>query len=593
MATRLKPVDAVIVGMGWTGAIFAKELTDAGLNVVALERGRPRNTDPDFQPGMIHDELAFAVRHHLMQDVSRETITFRNSANEVALPMRQLGSFLPGEGVGGAGVHWNGQHWRFLVNDFRLRSHVTERYGAGAVAEGMTIQDWPVSYDELEPYYDRFERVCGTSGKAGNLRGQIVAGGNPFEGPRSRDYPNPPQKSSQGMLMFAKATVDLGYHPFIQPSSNASRAYANAYGVAMGGCLYCGYCERFGCEVNAKASPQASVLPALANQSRFELRTRAHVLRVNLDSARTRATGVTYADATGREFEQPAEMVILAAYGMNNVHLMLLSGIGKPYDPASGRGVVGRNYAYQVVSGVGAFFPDVAFNPFMGSGGLGMVIDDFNGDNFDHSGLGFIAGGYIIAGQTGARPIQYHPVPDGTPKWGTEWKRAVKQWYGRSMAIGTHGAVMSHRANYLDLDPTYKDAWGRPLLRLTFDYQDNEIKMSNYLTGVAEKIARRMNPAHVTVSAAKRPYSIVPYQTTHNTGGAIMGDDPSTSAVNRFLQSWDVHNVFVLGASAFPQNAGYNPTGTVGALTYWSVEAIKRAYLKSPGPMVQAQAEKN
>jgi gluconate 2-dehydrogenase alpha chain len=221
-----------------------------------------------------------------------------------------------------------------------------------------------------------------------------------------------------------------------------------------------------------------------------------------------------------------------------------------------------------------------------------MVIDDFNGDNFDHAGLGFISGGYIIAGQTGARPIQYHPVPDGTPKWGSEWKRAVKQWYGRSMAIGTHGAVMSYRGNYLDLDPTYKDFWGRPLLRLTFDYQDNELRMSDHLTGVAEKIARAMNPTHVTVSRAQRPYSIVPYQTTHNTGGAIMGDDPRTSAVNRFLQSWDVPNVFVLGASAFPQNAGYNPTGTVGALTYWSVEAIKRAYLQSPGPMVQAQSER-
>ncbi|HLO78074.1 MAG TPA: GMC family oxidoreductase [Magnetospirillum sp.] len=590
MAIRMKPTDVVIVGMGWTGAIFAKELTDAGLSVVALERGGPRDTDPDFQPGRIHDELAYAVRHHLMQDVSRETITFRNSPKEVALPMRQLGSFLPGEGVGGAGVHWNGQTWRFLPTDFRLRSHVTERYGAGVVADGMTIQDWPVSYDDLEPYYDRFEQLCGTSGKAGNVRGQIVAGGNPFEGPRSRDYPNPPQKAVLAMQMFAKTAEGLGYHPFPQPSSNLSRAYTNPYGVAMGACLYCGFCERFGCEVNAKASPQASVLPALANQSKFELRTRAQVLKVNLDSARKHATGVTYVDALGRETEQPAAMVVLAAYGMNNVHLMLLSGIGQPYDPASGRGVVGRNYAYQILSGIGLFFQDRAFNPFMGSGALGSVIDDFNGDNFDHSGLGFISGGYIIAAQTGARPIQYQPVPEGTPRWGTKWKRAVKQWYGRSMGIGTHGAVMSHRANCLDLDPTYRDAWGRPLLRLTFDYHDNEIRMSEYLTQAAEKIGRAMNPTHVTVSRPKHPYSIVPYQTTHNTGGAIMGDDPRTSAVNRFLQSWDVSNVFVLGASAFPQNAGYNPTGTVGALTYWSVDAIKRAYLKSPGPMVQAPA---
>ncbi len=592
MATRLKSVDAVIVGFGWTGAIFAKELTDAGVNVVALERGGPRALEPDFDPGRIHDELAYAVRHHLMQDVSRETVTFRNSPKEVALPMRQLGSFLPGEGVGGAGVHWNGQTWRFLPADFRLRSQAIERYGAAAVPSDMTIQDWPVSYDELEGHYDRFERVCGTSGKAGNLHGRIEAGGNPFEGPRTRDYPTPPQKATLAQMMFAEAAEGLGYHPFPQPSSNLSQSYTNPYGVTMGACMYCGFCERFGCEVNAKASPQASIMPALPGAPKFELRTHAQVLRVNLDSSKSRATGVTYADLQGREFEQPADMVVLAAYGMNNVHLMLLSGIGQPYDPESGRGVVGRNYAYQIMSGVGLFFPDRAFHPFMGSGALGTVIDDFNGDNFDHSGLGFISGGYIITAQTGGRPIQYQPVPDGTPRWGTEWKRAVRQWYGRHMGIGTHGAVMSHRANYLDLDPTYKDAWGRPLLRLTFDYHDNDLRMSEYLTGVAERIGRALNPAHITVSGAKHPYSVVPYQTTHNTGGAVMGDDPRTSAVNRFLQSWDVSNVFVLGASAFPQNAGYNPTGTVGALTYWSVEAIKRAYLKSPGPMVEAQAQR-
>lgn len=590
MATRLKPVDAVIVGFGWTGAIFAKELTDAGLSVVALERGGPRNTDPDFQPGRIHDELAYAVRHRLMQDLSRETITFRNAPNQVALPMRQLGSFLPGEGVGGAGVHWNGQTWRFLPTDFKLRSHVSERYGKAAVPDGMTIQDWPVSYEELEGHYDKFEQVCGTSGKAGNLHGQVVAGGNPFEGPRSREYPTPPQKQTLAQVMFARTAESLGYHPFPQPSSNLSQAYTNPYGVAMGACMYCGFCERFGCEVNAKASPQASIMPSLANQSKFQLRTRAQVLKVNLDGSKKHATGVTYADSLGREFEQPADMVVLAAYGMNNVHLMLLSGIGEPYNPDTGRGVVGRNYAYQILSSVGLFFEDRAFNPFMGSGALATVIDDANGDNFDHSGLGFIAGGYILAQQTGARPIQSQSVPEGTPRWGSEWKRAVKHWYGRQMGIGTHGAVMSHRNNYLDLDPTYKDAWGRPLLRLTFDYHDNDVKMSEYMTGVAEKIGRAMNPTHITVSRPKVPYSIVPYQTTHNTGGAAMGDDPRTSAVNRFLQSWDVSNLFVLGASAFPQNAGYNPTGTVGALTYWSVEAIKRAYLKSPGPMVQAQA---
>ncbi|MGE5503341.1 MAG: GMC family oxidoreductase, partial [Actinomycetota bacterium] len=485
MATRMKPADVVIVGMGWTGAIFAKELTDAGLNVVALERGRFRDTEPDFAPGRIHDELAFAVRHHLMQDVSRETLTFRNHTSQTALPMRQLGSFLPGEGVGGAGVHWNGQTWRFLADDFRIRTHSVERYGKTAMPDDMTIQDWPVSYDELEPYYDRFEYLCGVSGKAGNLKGVKVEGGNPFEGPRSRDYPNPPMKYALGMSMFEDAAKSLGMHPFPQPSSNLSRPYTNPYGVAMGSCVYCGFCERFGCEAQAKASPQASVLPAVMGKQNFELRTNAQVLKVLVDKRAGKATGVLYLDASGREVEQPAELVVLAAFGLNNVHLMLLSGIGEPYDPKTNRGTVGRNYAYQIVSAVAGFFPDRLFNSFMGAGALASVVDDFNGDNFDHGPLGFIGGGYILAANTGARPIQYHPVPDGTPKWGAGWKRAVKQWYLRTMSIGTHGGVMAHRGNHLDLDPTYRDVYGRPLLRMTFDFTDNEQKMAGHLTQVA------------------------------------------------------------------------------------------------------------
>jgi gluconate 2-dehydrogenase alpha chain len=592
MATRMKPADVVIVGMGWTGAIFAKELTDAGLTVVGLERGRVRDTEPDFAPGRIHDELAFAVRHHLMQDVSRQTITFRNHASQTALPMRQLGSFLPGEGLGGAGVHWNGQTWRFLPDDFRIRTHAVERYGKTAVPDDMAIQDWPVSYDELEPHYDRFEYLCGVSGKAGNLKGVKVEGGNPFEGQRARDYPNPPMKYAYGMLQFEDAAKSLGLHPFPQPSSNLSRPYTNPYGVAMGACVYCGFCERFGCEAQAKASPQASVLPAVMGKPNFELRSNAEVLKVVVDKRAGRATGVLYVDAAGREVEQPAEMVVLAAFAYNNVHLMLLSGIGEPYDPKTNRGAVGRNYAYQIVSAATGFFPDKVFNPFMGAGALASIVDDFNGDNFDHGGLGFIAGGYLIGQQTGARPIQFHPLPEGTPKWGTEWKRAVKQWYNRAFAVGTHGAVMAYRGNFLDLDPTYKDAYGRPLLRMTFDYGENELRMSDYLTQQAERIVKAMKPAHVTVAKATRPYSIVPYQTTHNTGGAIMGFDPRTSAVNKYLQAWDVPNVFVPGASAFPQNAGYNPTGTIGALTYHALDAIKGQYLKHPGPLVGAEARR-
>ncbi len=442
MPTKLKPVDVAIVGVGLTGTIIAKELAEAGLKVLGLERGRWRDTDPDFAMPYVHDELRYVGRHELMQDLSRETITFRNNAAETALPMRQLGSFRPGEGVGGAAVHWGGLTWRFLPWDFETRSRTLARYGKGQLAEDCTSQDWGVTYDELERHFDRFEYLYGISGKAGNLRGRIVPGGNPFEGPRSREYPNPPLKTSYAGALFTQAAEKMGYKPFPTPTGALSRAYTNEYGATINACVYCGYCQFFGCEMGAKASPQTAVLPNLMKQKNFELRTHANVTKVDLDAARKRAIGVTYVDSRGREFEQPAEMVLLCSYVLNNVRLMLLSGIGKPYDPAANTGVVGRNYAYQTPSSVTLFFEDRVFNQFMAAGGMGMTIDEFNGDNFDHSGLGFIGGGFFQAATSGSRPIDggdllqpllpdHHPgglpeLPRQLPRSGPDVSRCVR-----------------------------------------------------------------------------------------------------------------------------------------------------------------------
>jgi gluconate 2-dehydrogenase alpha chain len=215
-----------------------------------------------------------------------------------------------------------------------------------------------------------------------------------------------------------------------------------------------------------------------------------------------------------------------------------------------------------------------------------MTIDEFNGDNFAHSGLGFIGGGFMQAATSGSRPIEVRPVPRGTPRWGAEWKLAMAKYFNRSFPITLQGACQSYRTNYLDLDPTYRDVHGLPLLRMTFDRHENEHKMSVWLTNKAAELAKAIGPSKMNVTPRTEKYTIVPYQSTHNTGGAIMGADPATSAVNKYLQSWDVPNVFVVGASAFPQNGGYNPTGTVGALTFQALQAIKTRYLKRPGALV-------
>jgi gluconate 2-dehydrogenase alpha chain len=268
---------------------------------VAIERGPWRDTATDFPPAYAQDELRYHIRHDLFLRPAQLTMTFRNSASETALPIRSWGSFMPPNGVGGGGVHWNAETWRFLPSDFQMKTHLTERYGEKFLPEDMTIQDWGITYDELEPYYDKFEYLCGTSGKAGNIKGQIQTGGNPFEGARAREYPTPPQKQPYGPTLFAQAAKEMGYKPFPQPSGNLSQAYTNPLGVTLGPCTYCGFCEWFGCGNYSKASPQTTILPALVRQPNFEARTQCEVLKINLDGSGKRATGVTYVDTSGNE----------------------------------------------------------------------------------------------------------------------------------------------------------------------------------------------------------------------------------------------------------------------------------------------------
>lgn len=590
MSQRKPKVDAVIIGLGWTGSILAYELCRAGLNVVAIERGPWRDTATDYNIGTAPDELRYAVRQDIFLRPAQTALTARNTPDQRALPIRRYGSFLPGNGVGGAGVHWNGQTWRYLPSDFVLNSHITQRYGAKKLPANHMIQDWGVTYDDLEPYFTQFDEIAGITGKAGNLAGKKIAGGNVFEGQRSKEYPNPPMKKTNPEYAFEKAALELGLHPFPRPGANVTRGYTNTYGVRMAPCTYCGFCEWFGCANYSKSSPQTCVLPALMRMPNFEVRTLSEVTQINKSADGKHATGVTYVDSQDQEWEQPAELVVLAAFQTFNVQLLLHSKIGQPYDYSTGKGVVGKNLAYQTWAGATGYFEDAHMNPFAASGSTGTALDDYNGDNFDHTNLDFIGGASVTAGFANGRPINYHPTLPGTPTWGAEWKKAVARDYNHFASVGGQGSSMAYRDVFMDLDPTYKDRFGRPLLRMTFDFKDNDMKMAAYLADRCEEIMKAMKPSrYIGKTSSKAPWNVVPYQSTHLTGGAIMGADPTTSVLNRYLQSWDLSNLFVMGASAFPQNAGYNPTGTVGALACMAADAITTQYLKTPGkPMVQA-----
>lgn len=570
MAKTLEKVDVVTVGVGWTGGIVAAECAKAGMTVRGLERGKDRGTE-DF--AMVHDEYRYAQRYELMQDLSKETVTFRNTRKMRALPMRQMGSFLLGEGLGGSGTHWNGMTYRFFPYDFEIKTETDKKYGKEKLSSDYLLQDWGITYDELEPYYDKFEKTLGLSGEDTN----------PFAGKRSSDFPTPPMKKTPLLKKFETATTDLGFHPYMVPSANLSEAYENPDGSKINACQYCGFCERFGCEYGAKSSPEVTVIPAATKTGNFDVTFNANVVEVLKENGK--ATGVRYIDTlTGEEFIQPADIVVLTSYMLNNAKLLMVSDIGEQYDPETGNGTLGKNYCYQLGPGATGFF-DEQMNTFMGAGALGMTIDDFNADNFDHSDLDFIHGSSITFLQSGSRPIGTNSVPSDVPLWGAEFKKSSIENFTRSLGVFGQGASMPHKENYLSLDDTYKDKYGVPLMQLTYNFTDQDRNLHAFITKKLVTVMENMGAKKTEGGGPLEDYDIVPYQSTHNTGGTVMGNDPKTSVVNTYLQHWDMENLFVVGAGNFAHNSGYNPTATVGALAYRTAEGIQK-YSKQGGSLV-------
>ena len=569
MIKKLPKKTVVMVGGGLTSGLAARQLTAKNIEVLVLERGIDHTTGAEARLPNQRDELRWATRQGLVQNWSRTTYTLRHTRKDASLPVRWMESFLPGEGMGGAANHWNGQTWRWSEYDPQIRTRNATRYGEAAIPKDMPLQDWGVTYAEMRPYHELFEKLFGLSGKAGNINGKIQPGGNPFEAPRDGEYPQKPLEILESGSIFKAAAEKLGYHPFPTPASNSSGEYTNPDGMHLGHCQYCGHCERFICEAQAKASPEVLLYPLLRQRKSFELRLQCHVLDLVYDPAAKRVTGVRYVDlSTGQEYEQPADVVMLGAFTMTNTQLLLLSKIGRPYDPETNSGVVGKNFCYQVQGGLNLFMKDRWMNPFLAAGSTQIYMDEFNNDNFDHAGLGFLGGAGINCGTFNGRPIAARAVPPGTPRWGTEWKRANAQWYAHSLSFGIQGSCYPDRENYLDLDPVYKDPFGMPLLRMTFDWKENERKMVKFVLDKVTGIAKAANADIVTPAGTpiSGPFNTQAYQSTHVVGGTPMGADPATSVVSPHLQHWDAQNLFIVGASVFTHNSGYNPTGPLAAL---------------------------
>lgn len=572
MVTVLPKVDVVTTGMGWTGGIVAAELTKAGYHVVGLERGEERSVE-DYLMG--HDELKYNIRKELMQKLTKDTLTFRNTTDDVARPVRDEGALVLGTGTGGGGAHWGAQTYRYFPYDFEIRSKTIEKYGESKIPDNMLIQDWGLTYDEIEPYYTKFEQTAGVSGEE-----------DPLAGPRSAPYPTPPLKMAPAMNMFHDAADKLGYHPYRVPTGNVSEEYTNPDGEKLNACQYCSFCGNYGCEYGAKSDPIVTVIPTAKKTGKLDLRPHSLVTRILTDGKKV--TGVRYRDViTGEEFDQPADVVALTSYTFNNVRLLLLSKIGEPYDPATGKGIIGRNYVdHHTILGATGYFEEKKFNNFIGTGAWGSAFNDFNADNFDHKDVDFIHGGQIEMHLMGNEPIANNPVLPGTPSWGKEFKEKSLHYFNRTLTVVSQRAFLPYKENYLSLDPTYKDDLGDPLIRVTFDYHDMDFKRQEFLSEKCVEMLEAMG-ADTVVAHPMAEHFGGRFTYQHDSGGAIMGSNPSESAVNNYLQMWDYESLFVCGASAFPHFGPTNPTPTMAALTYRATEGMIQFLKNGGGALVQ------
>jgi gluconate 2-dehydrogenase alpha chain len=573
MATE--KTDVVIVGMGAAGGVLAAELGQAGMKVIGLERG-PRLKTADFQL----DELRYFQRQDLRPNTKRQPITWRPNANARANPTPNQNN---GNQAGGGTVHYGALSWRFHEGDFRARSQTIERYGAAAIPEDSSLTDWPLSYPDLEPFYDRAEYELGVSGKAGNLQGRKVAGGNPFEAPRKREYPLPPLQVDQAGAIFESAAQKLGHHPFSSPRAIVSQTYQG-----RPACSYCSFCQSFGCFIGAKSSILVTKLPQADATGNFKLVTGAMCHRVNSDNS-GRATGVSYYGPDGSDNTIEAELVIVAPFIYDNTRLLLLSKTEKfPNGLANSSGQLGKHLMAHIGARVFATFDDRHANIFMGPSAQRHSLDDFNADNFDHGGLGFIRGAQIsvVPADLEAGPIgtaMSMPPPPGTPRWGAAYRDFLAKSFTRYVGITAQTENLPYADQAIDLDPNVRDAWGLPAPRMTYDWRrPNERARIDFLFGKLEEIARASGATKVWRAPTGQGAP-----GAHHEGGTRMGSDPKTSVVNRYGQSWDIPNLFIIGSSTFPtMGSGFNPTLTIQALAYMSADAIVNRYRKNPGPLV-------
>jgi gluconate 2-dehydrogenase alpha chain len=550
--------DVVIVGSGPGGSTVADALTAAGKTVIVLEKGRNHllSLEPPFGPlgHLTADELKLVHRHLLGPDPLLEPRTYRRSEDDGERLLTGDVNNLPST-VGGGGYHADAKLPRFLESDFALR----EAHGP---VEGAIVEDWPISYDELEPHYGEAERAVGVAGEEGN----------PFAPWRSTPYPMPPGPDMFGATLSGAAAEGLGLHVYRAPTGINSVPFDG-----RPACVNCGFCGHYGCPIEAKGDPLSQLRRALRT-GRLEVRPESYVTEVVLDASGRRATGVRYRDLRHGPGEEPvmvelrADSVVLAGGAFETPRLLLTQGIANSSD------MVGRclTYHFQTFA-VGSF-------PFSLHAHRGRDVthhhDDFlvPGDAerraAREAGLPWIKGGTVEHGG-GNQPVQEALTAPFGPMHHQAMRTSALR--DRLWVLTMQGEDLPQANNRIDLDPTVTDAWGRPAGRVTYSPHRHELVASAHFAPTLERIltdagaewafTHTSPPTGEVDLDPRNPLGVAP-ASKHVMGTCRMGNDPATSVVDAHSRFHDLDNVWCADSSVFATSTGYNPTLTICALAH-------------------------
>jgi choline dehydrogenase-like flavoprotein len=532
-------VDFAIVGSGAAGGVMARELARAGLSVVVLEQG-PR---PDVG-ATEHDEMKYWYMGGLSNDAVKNPQTFRDDPSKKAELQKVRPPLWYGRGVGGASLHYTANFWRFREIDF------IERSVLGAIP-GTGFADWPITYKDLEPYYTMVDWEIGVSG---------LAGVDPFEPPRTKPYPMPPLPVKSSGVLMERGARKLGLHAVPAPLVINSEFYRG-----RPGCVHCGFCHGFACEVRAKASTLTTVIPEAEATGRCEVRPDSYVARIETN-AQGRTTGVAYFDARRRERFQKARAVVLCANGAETPRLLLMSATARfPQGLANSSGVVGKYLMFNYSSrALGLFEHELNEHK---SVQVSRILNDF----YDSDPKRGHYGGGGLDARMGPQPTQWaiRTANEGPP-WGSDFKARLRE-FPRSMHIACHGTSLAVESNNITLDPEVKDAWGLPAIRVTYKDHPDDLANARFLQDRGAEILEAAGALRVD----KAP--VAPQKNSmHLLGTCRMGNDPATSVVDKYHRSHDVPNLFVCDGSSLVTSGRGQPTMTIQALAFRAGEHIAR-----------------